>query len=191
MKNIAVFCASSTGFDPVFSDQAKKLGRYLALNGMTLVYGGANRGLMGVLADSAIENGGEVIGVIPDLIREEEVAHTGITKLIFTKKMSQRKEEISKLADGYIALAGGFGTLDELFETLTLGQLGIESKPVGILNTKGYFDFLTRQLDVMVASGFLHKENRNMLLVADTIEELVSKMEAYKPLKVSKIVKTK
>ena len=176
MKNIAVFCASSTGFDPVFSDQAKKLGRYLALNGMTLVYGGANRGLMGVLADSAIENGGEVIGVIPDLIREEEVAHTGITKLIFTKKMSQRKEEISKLADGYIALAGGFGTLDELFETLTLGQLGIESKPVGILNTKGYFDFLIRQLDVMVASGFLHKENRNMLLVADTIEELVSKI---------------
>lgn len=188
MKRVAVFCGSSMGFNKIYAREAKKLGAYLAGRQLTLVYGGANRGLMGVLADSVLENKGEAIGVIPDLIRKEEIAHTGLTQLIITKKMSERKEMISKYADGYIAMAGGFGTLDELFEALTLSQLGIESKPVGILNTGGYFDPMISQLDRMVKEGFLKAENRDMLLVEKTVEALIERMEKHQVVKVSKIV---
>lgn len=188
MKRIAVFCGSSVGFNKIYALEAKKLGAYMADKHITLVYGGANRGLMGILADSVLVNKGEAIGVIPDLIRKEEIAHTGLTQLIITKKMSERKEVISKYADGYIALAGGFGTLDELFEALTLSQLGIESKPVGILNTRGYFDPMISQLDMMVKEGFLKAENRDMLLVEQTVEALIERMEKHQAVKVSKIV---
>lgn len=188
MKRVAVFCGSSMGFNKIYAREAKKLGAYLAGRQLTLVYGGANRGLMGILADSVLENKGEAIGVIPDLIRKEEIAHTGLTQLIITKKMSERKEMISKYADGYIAMAGGFGTLDELFEALTLSQLGIESKPVGILNTGGYFDPMISQLDRMVKEGFLKAENRDMLLVEKTVEALIERMEKHQVVKVSKIV---
>lgn len=188
MKRVAVFCGSSMGFNKIYAREAKKLGAYLAGRQLTLVYGGANRGLMGILADSVLENKGEAIGVIPDLIRKEEIAHTGLTQLIITKKMSERKEMISKYADGYIAMAGGFGTLDELFEALTLSQLGIESKPVGILNTGGYFDPMISQLDRMVKEGFLKAENRDMLLVEKTVESLIERMEKHQVVKVSKIV---
>ena len=188
MKRVAVFCGSSMGFNKIYAREAKKLGAYLAGRQLTLVYGGANRGLMGILADSVLENKGEAIGVIPDLIRKEEIAHTGLTQLIITKKMSERKEMISKYADGYIAMAGGFGTLDELFEALTLSQLGIESKPVGILNTGGYFDPMISQLDRMVKEGFLKAENRDMLLVEKTVEALIEHMEKHQVVKISKIV---
>ena len=190
MKRIAVFCGSSIGFNTTYAEEAKKVGNYFARRGIGLVYGGGKIGMMGILADTLLENKGEVIGVIPHLLRHEEVAHTEITKMIVTKKMSKRKVKISRLADGYIALAGGFGTIDELFEALTLGQLGIESKPVGILNTNGFFDHTLKQLDVMVAEGFLKATNRDMLLVSDSIEGLIEKMESYKAPRVSKVVNT-
>ena len=160
----------------------------MAQNNIGLVYGGVKIGMMGVIADTVMENKGEVIGVIPHLLRHEEVAHAKITKMIFTKKMFKRKVKISRLVDGYIALAGGFGTLDELFEALTLGQLGIENKPIGILNTNGYFDSTLQQLDVMVKEGFLKQENKNMLLDSDNIEELITLMNNYKAPKMTKVI---
>ena len=190
MKRVAVFCGSSIGFNPIYADEAIKLGIYFAKNNIGMVYGGGKIGVMGALADTILENNGEVIGVIPNLLRHEEVAHTKITKMIVTKKMSKRKVKISRLVDGYIALAGGFGTLDELFEALTLGQLGIENKPVGILNTNDFFNHSLKQLDVMVTEGFLKSSNRNMLLVSTSIEELIFKMNNYQAPKVSKVVNT-
>jgi len=190
MKRVAVFCGSSIGFNSVYAEDAKKIGKYFALNSIGLVYGGGKIGMMGAIADTIIENKGEVIGVIPDLLRHEEVAHAKITQMIITKKMSKRKVKISKLVDGYIALAGGFGTLDEIFEALTLGQLGIENKPVGIFNTNGFFNHTLLQLDHMVREGFLKQSNRDMIIVSETIEELIREMETYKAPKMSKIVNT-
>lgn len=190
MKRIAVFCGSSIGFNSKYSEDAFSLGCYMAKNNIGLVYGGGKIGMMGVLADAVLENKGEVIGVIPDMLRHEEVAHTKITEMIVTKKMSKRKVTISKLVNGYIALAGGFGTLDEIFEAMTLGQLGIEIKPVGILNTNGYFDHTLKQLDIMVEEGFLKESNRKMLIVSKSVEELIFKMNNYKAPKLSKIVNT-
>lgn len=188
MKRIAVFCGSSVGFNTIYKEGAIALGHYFAKNNIGLVYGGGKIGIMGVLADAVLENNGEVIGVIPNLLRHEEVAHAKITAMITTKKMSKRKVKISRLVNGYIALAGGFGTLDELFEALTLGQLGIENKPVGILNTNGFFNNVLKQLDVMVKEGFLKSTNRKMLLVSDSVEDLMNKMQNYKAPKVSKVV---
>ena len=187
MKKIAVFCGSSVGFNETYKNEAHKLGEYFTRNNIGLVYGGGKIGIMGVIADVIMNNGGEVIGVIPGLLRHEEVAHTNISKMYITKTMSERKIKISKLVDGYIALAGGFGTLDEIFEALTLGQLGIEAKPVGILNTNGYFDHLLKQLDVMVTEGFLKQNNKEMLIVSNSIDDLITKMYNYKAPKMSKI----
>ena len=190
MQRIAVFCGSSIGFNPVYAQDAKKLGEYFAKKNIGLVYGGGKIGMMGVIADSIMENDGEVIGVIPYLLRHEEVAHTKITRMIVTKKMSKRKVKISKMVDGYIALAGGFGTLDEIFEALTLGQLGIENKPIGILNTNGFFTATLDQLDHMVEEGFLKQTNRDMILVSDKVDELIQKMEKYQAPKISKVIST-
>ena len=190
MERIAVFCGSSTGFNRTYVDDAKKLGIYMAKNNIGLVYGGGKIGIMGAIADAVLENKGEVIGVIPDMLRHAEVAHTKITEMIVTKKMSKRKVTISKLVSGYIALAGGFGTLDEIFEAMTLGQLGIENKPIGILNTNRYFDHILKQFDVMVKEGFLKSSNRNMIIVSNSVEELIFKMNNYKAPVVSKIVKS-
>ena len=188
MKKIAVFCGSSRGFNAVYSQEAIKVGNYFADNNIALVYGGGKIGMMGSIADAILAKKGEVIGVIPGLLRHEEVAHKEITKMIVTKKMSKRKVKISKLVDGYIALAGGFGTLDEIFEALTLGQLGIENKPIGLLNTNHFFDFTLKQLDVMVKEGFLKQANRDMLLVSDNIEDLMMQMNNYTPPKLGKVV---
>lgn len=188
MRRLAVFCGSSTGHNTLYTYEAEKLGAFMAKNNIGLVYGGGKIGMMGVIADAVLKKKGEVIGVIPHLLRHEEVAHTTITEMIVTKKMSKRKVKISRLVDGYIAMPGGFGTLDELFEALTLGQLGIENKPIGILNTNGYFNPTIQQLDVMVKEGFLKQENKNMLLVGDTIEELISLMYSYSPPKMTKVI---
>ena len=190
MKKIAVFCGASLGFNDVYRKEATKVGNYFADNNIGLVYGGGKIGMMGAIADAIIAKKGEVIGVIPGLLRHEEVFHKDISKLIVTKKMSKRKVKISKLVDGYIALAGGFGTLDEIFEALTLGQLGIENKPIGILNTNNFFDYTLKQLDVMVKEGFLKQVNRDMLLVSDSIEDLIKQMNNYIAPKVTKIVNT-
>ena len=190
MNRIAVFCGSSIGFNIEYSNDAVKLGEYFAKNKIGLVYGGGKIGIMGVLADTILKNKGEVIGVIPNLLKQEEVAHPFVSEMIVTKKMSKRKVKISKLVDGYIALAGGFGTLDEIFEALTLGQLGIENKPVGILNTNNYFDHLLLQLDVMVKEGFLKEENRKMLLTSNNIEDLLMQMTDYQAPALGKVVNT-
>ena len=190
MKNIAVFCGSSTGFNQIYKNTARKVGLYFAKKNIGLVYGGGKIGMMGVLADALLEKGGHVTGVIPHLLRHEEVFHRSIDKMITTQTMSQRKVTISKMVNGYIALAGGFGTLDELFEALTLGQLGIEKKAVGMLNTNGFFNNTLKQLDVMVAEGFLKQVNRNMLQVSDNIEKLIAKMETYKAPILTKVTNT-
>ncbi len=188
MKKVAVFCGSSLGFNEIYKNDAIKLGLYFAKNNIGLVYGGGKIGMMGVIADTIIEKNGEVIGVIPGLLRHEEVAHTNITEMIVTKTMSKRKVRISKLVDGYIALPGGFGTLDEIFEALTLGQLGIEKKPVGILNTNGFFNHLIKQLDVMVTEGYLKQSNKEMLIVSDSVDDLITKMFNYKAPEMSKVI---
>jgi len=188
MKKVAVFCGSSLGFNEIYKNEAIKLGVHFAENNIGMVYGGGKIGMMGVIADTIIENKGDVIGVIPGLLRHEEVAHTNITEMIVTKTMSKRKVEISKLADGYIALPGGFGTLDEIFEALTLNQLGIEQKPVGILNTNGFFNPLISQLDLMVNEGYLKQSNKEMLLISDSVEDLIFKMLNYKAPEMTKVI---
>ncbi|WP_299525787.1 TIGR00730 family Rossman fold protein [uncultured Lutibacter sp.] len=188
MKKVAVFCGSSLGFNDVYKNDAIKLGNHFAKNNIGLVYGGGKIGMMGILADTLLEQNGEVIGVIPGLLRHEEVAHAKITEMIVTKTMSKRKVKISKLVDGYIALPGGFGTLDEIFEALTLGQLGIESKPVGLLNTNGFFNYLIKQLDVMVTEGYLKQSNKEMLIVSDSVDELCALMINYKAPIMTKVI---
>lgn len=188
MKKVAVFCGSSIGFNEIYRNEAIKLGNHFIENNIGLVYGGGKIGMMGILADTMIEKSGEVIGVIPGLLRHEEVAHTNITQMIVTKTMSKRKIKISKLVDGYIALPGGFGTLDEIFEALTLGQLGIETKPVGILNTNGFFNHLIKQLDVMVTEGYLKQSNKDMLIISESVPDLISQMFNYKAPEMTKVI---
>ena len=139
MKKIVVFCGSSLGFNPIYKEAAIELGNYFTNNNIGLVYGGGKIGMMGVLADTILEHKGDVIGVIPKLLEKKEVIHSGVEEMIVCEKMSDRKVIMSKLVDAYITLPGGFGTLDELFEALTLNQLQIEKKPVGLLNINGFF----------------------------------------------------
>ena len=190
MKRVAVFCGASLGFKKVYKNQAIALGDYFVENDIAMVFGGGKIGMMGAIADAMIAKKGQVVGVIPHLLRHEEVEHDQVKDMHISKNMSDRKIKISKMVDGYIALAGGFGTLDEIFEALTLGQLGIESKPVGILNTNGFFDPLLKQLDLMVTEGFLRKENREMLLVSESIPELLDAMFNYRAPIITKLVNT-
>ena len=193
MKKIVVFCGSSLGFNPIYKHAAIELGDYFVNNDITLVYGGGKIGMMGVLSESMLKKGGNVIGVIPNLLKKEEVVNENVTELIITKTMSERKVMMSKLTDGYISLPGGFGTLDELFEGLTLGQLHIEKKPNGILNINGFFNHTLKQLDHMVSEGYLKKENKEMLLVGTNVSELMLKMDTYiapkKSAVINKIIK--
>ena len=188
LKKIVVFCGSSLGFSPIYKEAAVTLGNYFVKNKISLVYGGGKIGMMGMLADTILAQNGEVIGVIPKLLEKEEVVHAGVEEMIVCKKMSERKVIMSKLVDGYITLPGGFGTLDELFEALTLGQLQIEQKPIGLLNVNGFFDAVLLQLDKMVEEGYLKPAGRNLLLVANSVKELMQKMDAYKAPKIAPIM---
>ena len=180
MKRIAVFCGSSSGTNEVYIEGVRKLGVALAEQNIHLVFGGGKVGLMGVLADAVLAAGGEAIGVIPGFLNIREVAHEDVTELITVSSMHERKALIHDMSDGFIALPGGFGTLDELFESLTWGQLGIHQKPVGILNINGYFSQILSAMDRMVDEGFLKGINRDMVLVSERIEELLEKMELYR-----------
>ena len=180
MKKVVVFCGSSIGFNSVYKEAAIELGNYFASNNIAMVYGGGKIGMMGVIADTVLAKEGKVIGVIPKLLEKEEVVHKEVSELIITKKMSDRKVIMSKLIDGYITLPGGFGTLDELFEALTLNQLHIEQKPVGLLNINGFFDNTLKQLDVMVTEGYLKQYNRDLLLIDDSVDGLLEQMLNYK-----------
>ena len=188
LKKIVVFCGSSLGFSPIYKEAAVTLGNYFVENKISLVYGGGKIGMMGMLADTILAQNGEVIGVIPKLLEKEEVVHAGVEEMIVCKKMSERKVIMSKLVDGYITLPGGFGTLDELFEALTLGQLQIEQRPIGLLNVNGFFDAVLLQLDKMVEEGYLKPAGRNLLLVANSVKELMQKMDAYKAPKIAPII---
>jgi len=158
MKTICLFCASADGHDPIYREEAKKLAILMAHKGIALAYGGANVGIMKVLADTAMEHGGEVIGVMPTALVEKEVAHKGITKLHQVESMAQRKELLISLSDAFITLPGGLGTLDELMEVMTLNQIGIIDKPCGILNTNGYYDDLLKFFERAKKEDFIKKK---------------------------------
>jgi len=188
MKKIVVFCGSSLGFNPVYKNAAIALGNYFVEHNISLVYGGGKIGMMGTLADTIITQNGTVIGVIPKLLKKEEVIHTGVSEMIITKTMSERKVIMSKMIDAYITLPGGFGTLDELFEALTLGQLQIEQKPIGLLNMNGFFDPLLQQLDLMVEEGYLNPKSRALLLVDSTINGLMDQLNLYTAPKITHVI---
>ena len=188
MKKIVVFCGSSLGFNPIYKKAAIELGNYFVNNNIGLVYGGGKIGMMGILSDTILAKNGDVIGVIPKLLEKEEVLHNEVEEMIVCKNMSERKVIMSKLVDGYITLPGGFGTLDELFEALTLNQLQIEQKPVGLLNVNGFFDATLLQLNKMVEEGYIKPQNLKLLLVASTVNELLHKMNNYKSPEISHII---
>ena len=186
MKNICVFCGSSAGNNNIYTDLARSLGRLIASKGMRLVYGGGDVGLMGIIADAVLASGGEVIGVIPHFLDEREVGHQNLTELIRVDSMHQRKLLMSEKSDGFLAMPGGFGTLEELAEILTWVQLSILNKPVGMLNVNGFYNYLSEQLNHMVTAGFLKQENREILIEREDPEELLTAMLSYKAKKVGK-----
>lgn len=186
MKSIAVFCGASMSNDSVLNQEAYNFGKVMASRHTQLVYGGAKIGLMGNVASGVLENGGKAIGVIPDFLTSKEVVHTELSELIITKTMHERKLKMHELSDGIVALPGGFGTLEELFEMLTWAQLGLHKKPIGILNVNGFYDDLLSFIEVMIAKELLKPSYKQLLLVAETTEELLEKMNNFKPLPVPK-----
>jgi uncharacterized protein (TIGR00730 family) len=176
MKNVAVFCASSVGLEEVYRNEAKKLGEKLANEGLVLVYGGASRGLMNIVADAVLQKGGKVTGVITQLLADKEITKNECTEVIYTSTMQERKTKMLELADAVVVLPGGFGTLDEMFEALTLSQLKLFDAPVALLNTNGYYDLLVGLLDNMVEKGFLEKGNRNKLIISSSVDDLIEKI---------------
>ncbi len=188
MNRIVVFCGSSPGTDRDILEAAYQLGATLAREGIGLVYGGARIGVMGEVARGALENQGEVIGVIPEFLRKKEVYHDGLTRLVITRTMHERKLHMHELSDAVIALPGGFGTLEELFEMITWAQLGLHRKPIGILNIDGYYDDLIGMMEKMVALKFLNRDNYNLVLVAQNLPELLRKMNTYEPPRLPKWV---
>ena len=181
MRSICVYCGSASQASEKYFLAARQAGEILARRGLTLVYGGGRTGLMGALADSLLEHGGRVIGVITKGMNTPELAHTGLTRLELTATIHQRKARMYALAEGYMALPGGYGTLDELFETLTWAQIGEHEKPVGLLNVNGYYDPLLEMLDRAVAEKFLFPEHRQSLLCASDVRKLLDLMEEYLP----------
>jgi uncharacterized protein (TIGR00730 family) len=181
MKNVCVFCGSATGTNPAYSAAARELGRALAVRKLALVYGGGRVGLMGEVATAALSAGGDVIGVIPHALSGKEIALADCTELIVVDTMHERKALMADRSDAFVALPGGFGTCDELFEILTWAQLGIHRKPVALLNTNAFFTPLLAWLDRVVAEGLLKPGHRDLLLVADTVPDLLAKLAAWVP----------
>jgi len=181
MRSVCVYCGSNAGNKPAYAERAIALGNRLAKERLALVYGGGNVGLMGIVADAVLEAGGEVIGVIPEQLVEWEVAHKGLTRLEIVANMHERKARMFDLSDGFVALPGGFGTLDEMFEMLTWRQLGIGDKPCAFLDVDGFYAPLLAMLDRMVEERFLHADQRRDLWHGDDIEALLGWMRAYRP----------
>ena len=186
MNSVCVFCGSGVGNDPAYAAVARLLGRTLAESGTTLVYGGGHVGLMGVVADAALESGGEVVGVMPKSLVDREIGHTGLTKLHVVHSMHERKALMSDLSEGFIALPGGNGTLEEFFEVLTWAQLGEHAKPCGLLNVAGYYGPLLRVFDQMVDRAFLKEEHQRLVLVEEDPSALLGRFEVYEPPKTIK-----
>ena len=177
MKNILIYCGSSAGHNEIYKKTATQVGETLAKQGLSLVYGGGSVGLMGTVADAILANGGEAIGVIPSFMEPWEVQHKGLTECIVTESMHARKQLMAEKSDAIIALPGGWGTLDELFEILTWRQLGLHKMPIGVLNTNGFYDDLLKMLEKMVSEGFLKEANLKFLIVDDNIESLLEKLK--------------
>ncbi|HUR44703.1 MAG TPA: TIGR00730 family Rossman fold protein [Candidatus Saccharimonadales bacterium] len=183
---ICVFCGANPGAHPVFAETAAQVGATLARQSVALVYGGGRTGLMGAVADAALREGGEVIGVIPQALEKKELAHLGLTRLHVVSSMHERKSLMAELSDGFIAMPGGIGTMEELFEIWTWGQLGLHTKPCGLLNVNGYFQALLSYLDEMVAQRFLRPEHREMLMAGDNVDDLLELFRGYHPPQTSK-----
>ncbi|HMM03102.1 MAG: TIGR00730 family Rossman fold protein [Dysgonomonas sp.] len=183
MKYISVFCGSSSGNESVFAEQAILLGKRIARRGYGVIYGGAHVGLMGAVANGALAENGEVIGVIPEFLKQKELEHKKITKMHIVETMHERKALMSELSDAVIALPGGYGTMEELFEMLTWAQLALHKKPVGLLNTLGYYDPLVAMSEKMIEKGFLKDEYRDIMIVENNVDTLLDKMELFVPLK--------
>ena len=181
ISSLAVFCGSNQGRGTRFTDVATRLGRYCGLNSIRIVYGGGRVGLMGVVADAAMANGGEVVGVITRALEEKEVAHESLSSLLVVDTMHERKAVMADAADGFVMLPGGFGTLDEFFEALTWTQLGIHEKPCGILNADGYYDSLIEFLDRAVQEQFISEAHVNSVVVDVDPEQLIARMSEWQP----------
>jgi len=190
LNSIAVFCGSSEGNDLAIIDAAKSLGSTLVKEQITLVYGAAKIGIMGTMAKEVLDCKGHVIGVIPEFLKKKEVVHLGLSELITTQNMHERKLKMSELSDGFIAMPGGFGTLEELFEIITWSQLGLHQKPIGLLNVNGFYNALLSLLETMVRKGFLKMENFELLLVDQNPEQLLQRMRDWKPTPVPKWLTT-
>ncbi|WP_316676614.1 TIGR00730 family Rossman fold protein [uncultured Tolumonas sp.] len=186
LGSICVYCGSSEGRNEAYGTAARSLGRLLAAQGITLVYGGANVGLMRILADSALAAGGRVVGVMPQALVAKEKAHRGLSEFHVADSMHERKALMAELSDGFIALPGGAGTLDELFEMWTWAQLGFHGKPCGLLNVAAYYDPLTAFLDHAVREGFVRDLHRDMLVIAERPEDMLDRFRAYRPPAVEK-----
>jgi len=189
LQAIAVFCGSSEGNDTKIISEAEMLGKTLAKEKITLVYGAAKIGIMGKIAQTSLDNQGKVIGVIPEFLKMKEVVHLGLTELVTTANMHERKLKMHELSDGFITLPGGFGTLEELFEIITWAQLGLHQKPIGLLNSNGFYDDLINMLETMVAKGLLKMANFELLIVENDIDRLLYKMRSFKPQTVPKWLK--
>jgi uncharacterized protein (TIGR00730 family) len=186
MKTLCVYCGSNAGNEPAYAAQARALGARMADDGIALVYGGGNVGLMGIVADAVLAGGGEAIGVIPQQLVDWEVAHRGLSRLEVVDSMHARKARMFDLADGFVALPGGFGTLDEMFEMLTWRQLGLGKKPCAFLDVAGFWDPLMAMLDRMVAARFLHPEQRGDMWHGGEIDDLLRWMRGYVPAQADK-----
>jgi uncharacterized protein (TIGR00730 family) len=179
-RSLCVYCGASTGHDPIYANAARSLGREMVVHGLSLVYGGGHVGLMGIIADAVLEAGGEVTGVIPKALMDTEVGHERLTHLLVVKDMHERKALMAEHADGFIAMPGGIGTLEELFEAMTWAQLGFHDKPVGLLNVNGFYDGLTSFLATLVDKGFLRTEHAALLLNARDPDTLIDKLREFR-----------
>jgi len=188
LESVAVYCGSSNGLDPAHLECANKFGALLAHEGIALVYGGGNVGLMGAVADGALRGGGEVHGVITEALRVKELAHLELTSLIVVDTMHERKAAMADRADAFVALPGGFGTFDELFEVITWTQLGIHEKPCGILNHRGFFDDLVAFIDKTTSAGFIKPAHRDTVIVEADGRSMLNRLRAWEPARIPKIV---
>ncbi|GGN93510.1 LOG family protein [Saccharibacillus kuerlensis] len=179
-NSIAVFCGSREGASPVYMESAYALGREMANRGITLVYGGSRVGLMGAVANAVLEGGGQAIGVLPHFMQAREIAHPGLTELIMVDSMHERKAKMAELAEGFVTLPGGSGTMEEYFEIFTWAQLGLHSKPTGVLNAGGYYDPLIALFDRMTGEGFVTPQHRKMMLTAEQPGELLDLLDSYR-----------
>lgn len=189
IRRICVFCGSNTGSNPAYQQAAEDLGREIVRRGWGLVYGGGSVGLMGVVADAVLAGGGEVVGVIPEMLATKELLHTGATKMHIAPSMHARKALMEELADAFVALPGGYGTFEELLEIITWAQLGIHAKPIGLLNTCSFFDGLTKFFDHAIDEGFIKAKQRGLIVVADSAQNLFDRLVRHEMPQVRKWIK--